>query len=381
MELIDRPIDIHKLQWLVEHYPVTAVVGPRQCGKTTLIKFLKAEHYFDLENPRDLARLEHPQLTLEPLRGLIVIDEMQRKPDLFPLLRYLVDQKRGQSFILLGSASPSLIKHGSETLAGRIAYYELTGLRLSDIGAAHWKSLWLKGSLPLSFLYENPLSEDWRGHYITSFLERDLPALGITIPSYTMRKFWLMVAHYHGQVINYSELSRSFGISDLAVRKYLDILHQTFMIRILPSWYANIGKRLVKNPKIQIRDSGLYHSLAGITDEVSLTSSPKLGASWEGFALEESIKATGLPRESFYYWRTHNGAELDLYWEFQGRSWGIECKYADAPTITKSMKSALADLKLSHLWVVYPGPSSYELGKDITVLSIADLPAQWHYPG
>lgn len=381
MKFIQRPIDIQKLQWLIERYPVTAVVGTRQCGKTTLVKLLKAKHYFDLENPRDLARLEHPQLTLEPLRGLIVIDEVQRKPDLFPLLRYLADQKQGRTFLLLGSASPSLIKHGSETLAGRIAYYELCGLRLSDVGASRWKNLWLKGSLPLSYLYESPLSEDWRSHYITSFLERDLPALGITIPSYTMRKFWMMIAHYQGQIINYAELSRSFGISDSSVRKYLDILHQTFMLRILPSWYVNIGKRLVKNPKIYIRDSGLYHSLTGALDEISLTSSPKLGASWEGFTIEESIKAIGLPRESFYYWRTHNGAELDLYWEFRGKSWGIECKYTDAPVITKSIKNAIEDLKLSHLWIVYPGTESYDLGSKVTVLSIADMPAQWQYPG
>lgn len=380
MKFIDRPIDITKLEWLIGHYPITSVIGPRQCGKTTMTKLLKAKHYFDLENPRDLARLEHPQLMLESLRGLIVIDEVQRKPDLFPLLRYLADKKQEQSFLLLGSASPSLIKHGSETLAGRIAYYELTGLRLSDIGASEWKSLWLKGSLPLSYLYESPLSEDWRSHYITSFLERDLPALGITIPSYTMRKFWLMITHYHGQVINFSELARSFGISDSTARKYLEILHQTFMVRILPSWYINTGKRLVKNPKIFIRDSGLYHSLTGTLDETALTSSPRLGASWEGFALEESIKATGLPGESFYYWRTHNGAELDLYWEFRGKSWGIECKYTDAPAITKSIKIAFEDLGLSHLWIIYPGTSSYELSRDITVLSIADLPAEWRYP-
>jgi len=228
-----------------------AILGPRQCGKTTLARTMNADHYFDLENPQDAARLDQPQLALEDLTGLIVIDEIQRMPELFTLLRYLVDQGRERKFLILGSASRDLIRQSSESLAGRIAYYYLGGFRLHDIGPENMKTLWLRGGLPKSFLAaSDEESYLWRNQYVTTFLERDIPQLGITIPARTLRRFWLMLSNYHGQILNYAELGRSFGVSDMTVRKYCDILEGTFMIRILQPWYANIGKRIVKRPKL-----------------------------------------------------------------------------------------------------------------------------------
>lgn len=262
MKLIEREHDRETLDRWINMFPVVAILGPRQCGKTTLARMLNADHYFDLENPRDAARLDQPQLALEDLKGLIVIDEIQRIPGLFPLMRYLVDQKKKRKFVILGSASRDLIRQSSESLAGRIAYHFLGGFRLQDVGRENMRNLWLRGGLPRSFLaksYEE--SHLWRNQYITAFLERDVPQLGITIPARTLRRFWLMLSHYHGQIMNYSELGRSFGVSDMTVRNYCDILEGTFMVRILQPWYVNIGKRLVKRPKLYIRDSGIFHTL------------------------------------------------------------------------------------------------------------------------
>ncbi len=372
--MIDRSIERAQLQQRCEEFPVTAILGPRQCGKTTLAKELVADHHFDLENPRDLARLDHPQLALEGLRGLIVIDEIQRAPDLFPLLRYLVDTHDDQHYLILGSASRDLIRQGSESLAGRINFLQLGGLRPDDVGTAALDDLWLRGGMPRSFLAaDEQQSFRWRESYISTFLERDIPQLGIAIPARTLRRFWVMLSHYHGQILNYAELARSFGISDMTVRRYIDILEGTFMIRVLQPWHVNVGKRLVKRPKIYLRDSGLFHALQSVEDLPQLRTHNKLGASWEGFALENISRTIDRGEQELFFWRTHAGAEVDLFWREGGRNLAVECKYADAPRLTKSMRSVLEDLELDHLWVVYPGPDRYELHERATALPLREV--------
>jgi predicted AAA+ superfamily ATPase len=380
MKLIDRKKDRAKLAKLISLFPVTAILGPRQCGKSTLARSLKADAYFDLENPQDAARLEHPQLALEELTGLIVIDEIQRLPDLFPLLRYLVDQGKNRKFVILGSASRDLIRQSSESLAGRIAYCPLNGFRLGDVGPQALSALWWRGGLPRSFL---AASDDdsllWRNQYIATFLERDIPQLGITIPARTLRRFWTMLSHYHGQILNYTELGRSFSVSDMTTRKYCDILEGTFMVRILQPWSANIGKRLVKRPKLYLRDSGLFHALQSLETPEQLQASPRLGASWEGFALEGVCRTLDREEGDLYFWHTHAGAELDLFWQAGGKSWGVEFKYEDAPRLTRSMRAALEDLALERLWVVYPGKAAYRLTERVQVIPLANLGDTWNY--
>ncbi len=381
IEVVDRTDERKKLGLLMATFPVVAIVGPRQCGKSTLARTFDAAHFFDLENPRDLARLDQPQLALEGLTGLIVIDEIQRAPDLFPLLRYLVDHHPEQQYLILGSASRDLLRQSSETLAGRIAYHELGGLGLQDLGPERWRDLWLRGGMPRSVLATSEAGSSlWRQQYISTFLERDIPQLGIQIPASTLRRFWTMICHYHGQILNHSELARSFGISDMTVRRYLEILEGTFMIRLLQPWHVNIGKRLVKRPKLYLRDSGLFHSLLSIDSSPQLATHNKLGASWEGFALETAIRAVGKRSEEFSFWATHSGAEVDLFWQHAGRNLAVEVKYADAPRLTPSMKSALDDLELDHLWVLYPGDRSYPLAENITVLPLEQLVKGWEYP-
>jgi predicted AAA+ superfamily ATPase len=380
MNLIDRKTDRATLAKLMSVFAVTAILGPRQCGKTTLARTLVADSYFDLENPQDLARLEQPQLALEDLTGLIVIDEIQRLPDLFPLLRYLVDQGENRKFVILGSASRDLIRQSSESLAGRIAYFQLGGFRLSDIDPGDVKALWQRGGLPRSFLAASDNeSLLWRNQYVTTFLERDIPQLGITIPARTLRRFWTMLSHYHGQILNYAELGRSFGVSDMTVRKYCDILEGTFMVRILQPWSVNIGKRLVKRPKLYLRDSGLFHALLSIETPEQLHASPRLGASWEGFALDCVSRTLDKEDGGLYFWHTHAGAELDLFWQAEGRNWGVEFKYEDAPRLTRSMKTAVEDLELERLWVVYPGKAAYRLTEKVQVLPLADIRETWNY--
>jgi len=380
MELIDRKTDRAKLAKLMYLFPVTAILGTRQCGKTTLARTLTADAYFDLENPQDLARLEQPQLAMEDLTGLIVIDEIQRLPELFPLLRYLVDQGKNRKFVILGSASRDLIRQSSESLAGRIAYFSLGGFRHTDIDPQALKALWWRGGLPRSFLAAS--DEDsllWRNQYITTFLERDIPQLGITIPARTLRRFWTMLSHYHGQILNYAELGRSFGISDMTVRRYCDILEGTFMVRILQPWSVNIGKRLVKRPKLYLRDSGLFHALLNLETPEQLQVSPRLGGSWEGFALECICRTLDREDSELYFWHTHSGAELDLLWQAGGKSWGVEFKYEDAPRLTRSMKASVEDLSLERLWVVYPGKAAYRLAEKIQVIPLADIGGAWNY--
>jgi predicted AAA+ superfamily ATPase len=378
--MITRKTDQTILSEKIAGFPVTAILGPRQSGKTTLAQKFSADHYYDLENPRDAAMLAEPQLALESLSGLIVIDEIQRQPGLFPLLRYLVDTKKNQKYLILGSASRDLIRQSSESLAGRITYHELGGFRLDDVGAEHWRKLWLRGGLPPSFIAKtDKQSQLWKEEYITSFLERDIPQLGITIPAAAMRRFWMMLCHYHGQILNHSELARSFGVSDMTVRRYLEILEGTFMIRLLHPWHVNIGKRLVKRPKLFIRDSGILHSLLSVGSEKDLATHNKLGASWEGFALEMASRAIGKRNEELAFWATHSGAEVDLFWQEYGKNWAIEIKYRDAPRFTPSMASALKDLKLSHLWILYPGDRVYSLANEVSTLPMTDVKSSWKY--
>ena len=373
MRYLPRPRELEAVRAKLRRAPITALLGPRQCGKTTLAQSLKAEHFFDLEDPRSLARLDEPQTALEGLTGIVVIDEVQRKPDLFPLLRVLADRQQETRYLLLGSASSELVKEVSESLAGRVAYHDLGPLAVDETGVREWRRLWLRGGFPRSYLSEDETTSAlWREDFIRSHLERDIPALGISIPAETLRRFWVMVSHYHGQTLNLSELGRSFGVSDHTVRRYLEILSGTFMIRLLPPWHANVGKRLVKAPKLYIRDSGLFHALHAIATPVQLESNPKLGASWEGFAMEQAIRLMDVTHP--YFWRTHTGAELDLVWQAHGGLWGMEFKYQDAPRMTRSIRAVMRDLPLQHLWIVYPGPDRYRLDDAVSVLPVAELP-------
>jgi predicted AAA+ superfamily ATPase len=373
--LIERVKDTIQVKELLDIFPVTALLGPRQVGKTTLAKTFRPDHIFDLENPRDLALLENPQLALEDLRGLIMIDEVQWKPDLFPLIRYLVDNRQDQKYLLLGSASSKLRQQSGESLAGRIGYYYLTGLNISETGLESINDLWLRGGFPRSFLAESDQkSMTWRSNFISTFLEKDLALLGSNIPAPVMYRFWTMLSHYHGQTLNYSELGRSFGLSDKTVKNYISVLEDTFMIRILQPWHANVGKRLVKTPKLYLRDSGVFHALQSIPSLASLKTNPKLGASWEGFALEETLAALSKRDNEVFFYAAHSGAELDLFWQEQGRHFGAEFKYMDAPRTTKSMHHAIEDLGLHHLWVVYPGDKPYRLTEKISVVPLREIP-------
>lgn len=370
---------LDQIDTLLTVFPGIALLGPRQCGKTTLARdyiesnnLNKSENYFDLENPLDLARLEDPMTTLSALSGTIVIDEIQRKANLFPILRVLIDNNNlNQKYLILGSASRELIKQSSETLAGRIAYTELTPFSYPE--THDFNKMWLRGGFPRSFLAESDeTSFLWRQHYIKTFLEQDIPLLGITIPAEQLRRFWMMLAHYHGNILNASELGRSLGVSHVTIQSYIDILQGTFMVRRLQPWFANISKRQVKSPKIYFRDSGIYHSLMNISNHQSLLVNPKLGASWEGIALEEIIRKRKADSENCYFWATHQNAELDLLLIENNKLIGFEFKYTDVPKMTKSMRIALEDLKLDELNVIYPGNKNFILDKKINVLGLVD---------
>jgi len=377
--MIDRPADRQAIRAALKRSRVVALLGPRQCGKTTLAReFVAADslNYFDLEDPASLARLSQPDLALRPLRGLVVIDEVQRHPGLFPLLRVLADRRPLPArFLILGSASPELLRQSSETLAGRIETVPLEGLRLLDLGSSAQPRHWLRGGLPSAFTARSEAdSVAWRRQFLQTFLERDLPQLGVQIPAAALNRFWHMVAHYHGQIWNAAELARALAVNESTVRRYLDLLAGVFMIRQLPPWFENLGKRQVKAPKVYIRDSGLLHALLGIGTARELELHPKVGASWEGYAIEEMIKVHR--PEASYFWATHGGAEIDLLLFKGGRRIGIECKRSDAPTLTPSMRIAVEDLKLSELKVVYPGERSYRLAPRIEVLPLRTLLAQ-----
>ena len=374
--MLARTTDQSLVRTALRRSRVVALLGPRQCGKTTLArKFVAAAspNYFDLEDPASLARLAEPDTALRPLRGLVVIDEVQRRPELFPLLRVLADRRPLPArFLLLGSAAPELLKQASESLAGRLETIPLEGFRLADLGASAQPRHWLRGGFPLAFTARNDAdSFAWRRQFLSTFLERDLPQLGVTIPAVTLRRFWAMLAHYHGQIWNAAELARAFAVNESTVRRYLDLMTGVLMVRQLPPWFENLGKRQVKAPKVYIRDSGLLHALLGLGTQRDLEHHPKLGASWEGYAVEEILKAYQ-PDEA-YYWATHNGAEIDLVLFKGGKRIGIECKRADAPTLTPSMRIALADLKLDQLLVAYPGERRYRLAKKVEVVPLAEL--------
>lgn len=367
--LVSRSQYLEKLATATARSPVTALLGPRQCGKTTLARQFAQKQkatFFDLESVPDQRRLQNPELALQGLDGLVVLDEIQVMPELFQVLRVLVDRPENRArFLILGSASPDIIKKASESLAGRIEFIELMGFNLIEADPQNWKNLWTRGGFPRSYLSETDANSlAWREGFIRTFLERDIPQLGINIPAITMRRFWTMLAHYHGQTWNASELARSMGLSDKSVRAYLDILTGTFMIRQLQPWYENVGKRQVKAPKIYFRDTGLFHSLLDIGDYHALLGHSKVGASWEGFALEQVLQI--LKPTQPYFWATYSGAELDLVFLSNGKKYGIEIKFNESPQLTSSMKTALDVLDLKHLWIIYPGEHIYPIAKKFT---------------
>jgi len=374
--MIHRAHFMQRLSVATARSPITALLGPRQCGKTTLARqFLQqhAAHYFDLESPADLQRLQNPELMLGQMSGMVILDEIQLKPELFNVLRVLADKPGNDlRFLILGSASPHIIKSASETLAGRIEFIELSGCSLGETDQT--RQLWQRGGFPRSFLAGSEAdSLAWREGFIRTFLERDIPMLGITIAPSAMRRFWTMLAHFHGQIWNASELARSMGLTDKTVRSYLDILTSTFMIRQLQPWHENLSKRQVKAPKIYFRDSGLLHSLLNIPDYHSLTGNPRLGASWEGFAMEQVLQ-TIEPAEAFF-WSTYSGAEVDLLFFRDGKRYGVEFKFSETPKITRSMHIAINNLSLNELWVIYPGHEAYPVTDKITVRPLSALHA------
>jgi predicted AAA+ superfamily ATPase len=378
--MIERPRQQRILSRHLRRNPVVAILGGRQVGKTTLARtFIERQGrpatVFDLERAQDVARLDDAELGLRDLKGIVVLDEIQRRPDLFPTLRVLSDRPRRRArFLVLGSASPDLLRQSSESLAGRIAYHELSGLTLDEVGIGHLNQLWLRGGFPRSYTARSNVdSRAWRNDFIHTFLERDVPQLGISIPSGTLDRFWAMLAHYHGQIWNASEFARSFGVSHHVTRRYLDALQATFMVRILRPWTANIRKRQVKSPKVYIRDSGILHSFLEIESMKDLQRHPKLGASWEGFVLEAVIQQLGAGPGQCYFWATHTGAELDLIVVERGRRYGFEIKRTTAPRVTPSMRSALEDLELTRLDVVHAGSESFPLAPRVRALAAERL--------
>lgn len=365
--MILRSRHLDELKRQLAHFPVVAILGARQVGKTTLARQLEkdwvgATHHFDLEDPNDQARLTDASFVLRELKGLVVLDEIQLRPDIFPLLRVLADRPdKPVKFLILGSAAPELLKHTAESLAGRVVFHELDGLALSEISscasAPDWlDTRWLRGGFPRALLADDmQTSREWRAAFIRTYLERDLPQLGIHLPALTLRRFWTMLAHYHGQTWNSSELARALGVSDKTVSRYLDILEGTFMAFRLPPWHANVGKREVKAPKVYVADTGLLHSLLGIGEHDALLAHPKCGASWEGFMLREVIRRTGAKRGEVFFWGVHAGVELDLLILQDGRRMGFEIKLTKSPQLTASMRTAKEILRLDHLYVMCHG--------------------------
>lgn len=376
-EMIVRSAYLTQARQALARSPVVSLLGPRQVGKTTLARELaqgRRMTFFDLESPTDVARLSTPMLALEPLRGLVVIDEIQRFPRLFEVLRVLADRARTPArFLILGSADPRLIRGVSESLAGRVTHIDITGFDMTEVGNDQFLRLWQRGGMPRSFVARtNQHSLTWRRDYVRDFLQRDLSELGVTIPAATLKRFWSMVAHFHGGIWNAAEFARALGASENTARHYLDVLSGAWAVRVLQPWFENLGKRQVKSPKVYVRDSGILHALLDVESHQQLLGHPKAGASWEGFALEQ-VLAIAQPTQA-YFWATHQGAELDLMIVQKGKRYGFEMKLSDAPTVTKSMHMALADLGLAKLFVVYPGTESYPLHDRIEALAIRDLP-------
>jgi predicted AAA+ superfamily ATPase len=377
---MERSGYIEKIALLIKQFPAVCLLGPRQVGKTTLARIyadltkdqFSAIHLFDLENPQDLAMLDHPQLALGQLEGLIIIDEIQRRPELFPLLRVLIDTPKKKSWLILGSASRNLLNQSSETLTGRIAYIEIQPFAFTEVQES--QQLWLRGGFPKSYLAKSAAASfEWRKQYVKTFLEQDIPNFGIQIAAPNLRRFWMMIAHYHGNILNFNELSRSLGINNNSIRHYVDVLTSMFMVRPLQPWWENISKRQVKSPKIYLRDSGLLHYLLDASNLAELQRHPKIGGSWEGFALEEIIRCLQVDAGNCYFWSTHQQAELDLLIFHKGKRLGFEFKYTDAPKLTKSMRIACEDLRLDELIVIYPGTRQYLLTEKIRVMNLADF--------
>jgi uncharacterized protein len=382
--MIIRKHYLNRVKKALARNPVVAVLGPRQCGKTTLARQMlpaKHPHYFDMEDPVVAHLMENPMTALQSLRGQVVIDEAQRQPGLFPVLRVLADRAgRPATFLILGSASPELSRQTAESLAGRVEIIEMRGFDLNELTPAAQEKLWERGSFPRSFLAaDDEGSVAWRKNFVRTFLERDLASLGFGLSPALMGRFWTMLAHYHAQIWNGSEIAASLGIAPNTARAYLDALEQTYMIRRLQPWHANLGKRLVKTPKIYFRDSGLFHTLCNIPSAAQLLTHPKLGASWEGFALEEILQAQ--QPDQVWFYAVHSGSELDLLMKIGSRRIGVEFKRADAPVATRSMRLAIADTKLDELWVVYPGTRSYALDRIITVLPLRECIQRRKAPG
>ena len=378
--MIERSGHLARLRSLLDQFPVVGLIGARQVGKTTLAMAL-ADGFqgevtrFDLENPRHLYRLEDPMFALESLTGLVVLDEIQLRPELFPVLRVLADRKGTPArFLVLGSASPELLRQTSETLAGRIAYHELEGLSLQEVGSGRIEPLWLRGGFPLSFLApSDEASRLWRQQFIRTYLERDLSELGLQLPSTTMRRFWTMLAHYHGEIWNGSELARAFGVSHKTVRGYLDTLCSTFMAKRLDPWYENVAKRQVKSPKVYLADSGILHTLLGLDSREDLLEHPKVGASWEGFAIGEVAAHLGASPEECFFWKLHSGAELDLLIRRGNIRRGFELKLTSSPRVTPSMRAAVESLGLEELIVIHAGTESYPLAPHIRAVALTRL--------
>jgi len=373
---IPRPGLAREVNASLKHFRVTSLLGPRQCGKTSLARRVagnRRAHYFDLERSKDFDALASAEDVLSPLKGLVVIDEVQRRPELFKVLRVLADRKPLPArFLILGSAAPELVKGASETLAGRISFIFMGGLTLRETGGGQLRRLWARGGFPESFnAASDAVSLEWRESFISTFVERDIPQLELRIPSVMLRRFWAMVAHYHGQMWNASEIASSMGLSYHTARRYLDLLTGTFVLRQLPPYHANVGKRLVKAPKVYVRDSGILQALLGVNNFLGLMRNPKYGPSWEGFAMEEVLRITG-ERHAFY-WRTADGAELDLLLEHNGQRWGFEFKASETVGMTKSMHSVLRDLEPQKIFVLHPGKESYVLHEKVQVLPLSNL--------
>ena len=378
--IIPRPTQLSRIMNALEHNPIVAIIGARQVGKTTITfdiekQFHGQTHRFDLEDPEDLARLEEAKLVLQNLQGLVIIDEIQRKPELFPLLRVLVDRREQRSkFLILGSASPKLLKQSSESLAGRISYQTLSGFTLDEVTQDNVARLWIRGGFPRSYLAgSEAASLAWRKSFIRTFLERDIPQMGFSIPAITLSRFWNMLAHYHAQIWNGSELARAFGLSQPSVKRYVDLLTDALVVWQLKPWHQNISKRQVKAPKVYIKDSGILHALLGINNMIDLEKHPKIGASWEGFVLGEVLHLLNIEPGEAYFWATHAGAELDLLVFINGKPVGFEIKRTVAPKITTSMRISIEDLNLEMLYVIHAGEHEFQMHEKIIAIPLPKL--------
>ncbi len=374
--MIQRKAILKRLRDALARSRIVVMVGPRQSGKTTLARQLldpDSVNYFDLEDPASLARLDEPMTALRPLENLVVIDEIQRRPDLFPILRVLVDRRPLPTrFLILGSASGDLMRQTSESLAGRMDRITISGFSLMELGIDADRELWLRGGFPLSFLASSePVSIAWRKSFVQTLLERDLPQWGVRVSSIALQRFWMMLAHYHGQIWNSAELARALGVSESTTRRYLDLLTDAFMIRQLQPYHANLRKRQVKSPKVYVRDSGILHQLLGIGSMKNLLTHPKVGASWEGYVIEQVLSVE--PNDGVFFWATHQGAEIDLVLQKGGQLFGVECKRADAPKLTPSIRIALEDLKLQKVAVLYPGTRRYALSAQVDAVPLQTL--------